>query len=80
MSPEQPKLESANGKVSLLALVRRKEGTTREEFSKWWYEVHVPMVAAFNEKNGLINYSQVCSQGRIPVVLDQIDIDGPYRI
>ncbi|KIW45778.1 uncharacterized protein PV06_04134 [Exophiala oligosperma] len=58
MSPEQPKLESANGKVSLLALVRRKEGTTREEFSKWWYEVHVPMVAAFNEKNGLINYSQ----------------------
>ncbi len=47
-------------RVRAIVLVKRKEGTSREEFSKYWLGVHGPLVLEskiFTEK--ILKYEQV---------------------
>ena len=40
-------------------IIKRKQGTTEEEFNKYWTEGHGPIVDKWLAKHGVIRYVQV---------------------
>lgn len=53
---------SADGKPRLLRItmyVKRKEGTSEEDFSKYWTERHAPLVSEWLARHGVVRYTQV---------------------
>jgi len=45
--------------LRLTFLIRRKEGTTREEMQRYWLEEHGPLVAGHSRTLGMLRYVQV---------------------
>lgn len=45
--------------VRVSFMVRRKQGTSEEEFSKYWTEQHAPLVREWLAKYGVVKYTQV---------------------
>lgn len=65
-SPESEDDPSEEGgtMVKLAALLKRPDGTTREEFQRWWLEEHTPLAKRFP---------------RLRKYVVSLSIDGPFE-
>jgi hypothetical protein len=50
---------AAGDHFEILMYIRRKPGTSREEFYKHWQLKHARLIAPWAEKHGVVSYTQV---------------------
>jgi hypothetical protein len=64
----------------MIYVLRRKPGMTREAFSKYWREVHGPMVASYADLLGIKRYLQVHTLEPDPRPPDEVrgDLAEPH--
>ena len=52
-------VDPAEGPLRVTAFIRRKPGTTEDEFQDYWLNHHGPLVSPILAKLGIIEYRQV---------------------
>lgn len=45
--------------IRITSLIHRKKGVSKEDFYKYWTQVHGPMCTEFMKRHGVVEYVQV---------------------